>query len=126
MRRNFQTFAALVFAALAMLAPAPLNAVERVAMRLNLRQGFAPATVVVTATVERDAQNRELEIQIESPDFYRSSLIPLDGENAARTTTFEFRDLPGGQYEVRTIVLGSGERALAKAVQDLEILGEEK
>jgi hypothetical protein len=121
MRMNFQTIAAL-----AVLAAAPLEAGERLAMRLNLKQGFAPATVVVTATVERDAQNRELEIQIESTDFYRSSLVPLDGENAARTMTFQFRDLPGGQYEVRTIVRGSGERALAKAVQDIEILGEDK
>jgi hypothetical protein len=109
-----------------MLAAAPLEAGERVAMKLNLRQGFAPATVVVTTTVERDAQNRELEIQIESKDFYRSSMVPLDGDTAARTMTFEFRDIPGGEYEVRTIVLGSGERALGKAVQGLEILGRDR
>ena len=122
MRMNIQTVAVLVV----MLAAAPLEAGERVAMKLNLRQGFAPATVVVTTTVERDAQNRELEIQIESKDFYRSSVVPLDGDTAARTMTFEFRDIPGGQYEVRTIVLGSGERALGRAVQGLEILGRDR
>jgi hypothetical protein len=111
-------------AALAMLAAAPLDAGERLAMRLSPTHGFAPATVTVTATVERDAQNRELEIQIESTQFYRSSLVPLDGENAARTNTFQFRDLPGGEYEVRTILLGAGERALARAVQDLEIVSD--
>jgi hypothetical protein len=120
MSKNFHTLTAL--AVLVMLAAAPLNAGERLTMRLSPMHGFAPATIVVTATVERDAQNRELEIQIESPQFYRSSLVPLDGENAARTNTFQFRDLPGGEYEVRTILLGSGEKWLARAVQDLEIV----
>src|SRR4051812_965957 len=87
--KMFRTFFTL--AAIAMLAAVPLDAGERLAMRLSPTHGFAPATVTVTATVERDAQNRELEIQIESTEFYRSSLVPLDGESAARTNTFQFR-----------------------------------
>ena len=45
-----------------------------------------PATVRVTAIVERDAQNRAMEVVADSDGFYRSSLIPLEGENAPRTT----------------------------------------
>ena len=78
-----------VLAALMMLAATPLEAGERLAMRLTPMHAFEPATVIVTATVERDAQNRAMEIESESADFYRSSLVALQGENAPRTTTVE-------------------------------------
>ena len=109
-------------AALTLLAATPLEAGERLAMRLSPMHAFEPATVVVTATVERDAQNRAMEIEAESTDFYRSSLVPLEGENAPRITTVEFRGLPGGKYEMRLILVGSDGRARASATRELEII----
>ncbi len=109
-------------AALTMLAAAPLEAGERVSMRVTPVHAFEPATVRVTATIERDAQNRAMEIVADSEGFYRSSLIPLEGENAPRTTTIDFRGLPGGDYEVRIILLDAGGRPRATAVQSLDVI----
>ncbi|MBI3493384.1 MAG: hypothetical protein HY047_16630 [Acidobacteria bacterium] len=88
----------------------PLNAVERLTMRVSPAVAFAPATVRVRATVEADPENRGIEIIAESPDFYRSSEIPLDGEHAPRTTIVEFRSLPGGTYEVTAVLIGVSDR----------------
>jgi hypothetical protein len=105
-----------------MLAATPLDAGERVAIRVTPVHAFEPATVTVTAIVERDAQNRAIEIQAESADFYRSSLVPLEGESAPRTTTLEFRGLPSGQYEVRIILLGPDGRPRGSTTQDLDVI----
>jgi len=60
-------------AALTMLAAAPLEAGERVSMRVTPVHAFEPATVRVTATIERDAQNRAMEIVADSEGFYRAA-----------------------------------------------------
>ena len=57
--------------------------------------------------VERDASNRILRITAESDSFYRSSEIQLEGDQAPRTTTFEFRSLPPGIYEVKVMLIGA-------------------
>ena len=62
---------------------------------------FAPATLVVRAKIEADARNRTVEIVAESPSFYRSSEIELDGDKAPRTNVFEFRAVPPGTYDVK-------------------------
>lgn len=109
-------------AALAVLAATTLEAGERVTMRLTPVHALEPATVTVTAVVERDVQNRAMEIEVESADFYRSSRVTLEGESAPRTTAVEFRGLSGGQYEVRVILLGQDGRPRASATQDLDVI----
>ena len=109
-------------AALTMLAASPLEAGERVSMRITPLHAFEPATVTVTAIVERDAQNRAMEIVADSSDFYRSSLIPIDGENGPRTTTIDFRSLPSGDYEVRIILLDARGRTRATVVQSVDVI----
>src|SRR5262245_7444309 len=79
----------------------PLGAGEPIRMKVSPAVAFAPANLIVRATIEADAANRAVEIIAESTDFYRSSEIQLQGEKAARTNTFEFRSLPPGTYEVR-------------------------
>ena len=87
-------------------ATLPVGAGERMTMKVSPAVAFAPANLVVRTTVEADADNRSIEIVAESPDFYRSSEIQLEGDKAARTTTFEFRSLPSGTYEVRAKLIG--------------------
>jgi hypothetical protein len=87
-------------------ATLPLGAGERITMKVSPAVAFAPANLVVRATIASDADNRAVEIIAESPDFYRSSEIQLEGEKAARTNTFEFRSLPPGTYEVRATLFG--------------------
>jgi hypothetical protein len=88
----------------------PVAAGERFGIRVTPAMAFAPAYLKIQATIEPDADNRSLEIIADSPEFYRSSQVQLDGDQAAHTTMFEFRDLPGGTYEVRAILSGASGR----------------
>ena len=83
---------------------------------------FAPANLIVRATVLADADNRAVEIIAESDDFYRSSMIQLEGERAARTNQFEFRSLPPGTYEVRANLIGAGGEQRATIRQQINVI----
>ena len=88
-------------------ATLPLGAGERITLKVSPAVAFAPANLIVRAMIVADPDNRAVEIIAESPDFYRSSMIQLEGERAARTSTFEFRSLPPGAYEVRANLIGA-------------------
>jgi hypothetical protein len=93
----------------------PLAADEPITMKVSPSVAFAPANLVVRATIPSDAANRAVAISAESSDFYRSSEIQLEGERAARTTMFEFRSLPPGTYEVRATLYGAnGTRGIVR------------
>lgn len=100
-----------------------LAAVERLKLNVSPSVAFAPANVVVRTSIEPDAQNRAVEVAAESPAFYRSSEIDLDGDRAPRTNTFEFRDLPSGVYEVRATLMGPGDAIRATAHREVDITG---
>ena len=100
----------------------PLGAGERITMKVSPAVAFAPANLVVRATIEADAGNRAVEIVAESADFYRSSEIQLEGERAARTTTFEFRSLPPGTYEVRAKLFGADGQQRAAVRQQVNVI----
>lgn len=100
----------------------PLGAGERMTLKVSPSVSFAPANLIVRAQIEADAQNRAVEIVAESPDFYRSSEIQLDGEHAPRTNTFEFRSLPSGTYEVKATLLGPGGEPRAAVRQQVNVI----
>ena len=77
-----------------------LGAGEPLTVRISPAISVAPANVTVRATVEADDANRAIEVTADSSDFYRSSVIPLDGARAPHVNQFEFRGLPGGQYDI--------------------------
>jgi len=88
----------------------PLGAGEKLTMRVSPEVSFAPAHLIVRTMIDSDKANRAIEIIAESSDFYRSSVIELDGDRAPRTSEVEFRSLPGGQYDVSaTLIDASGE-----------------
>jgi hypothetical protein len=64
------------------------------------RVSAAPAAVRIRAIVIPDVENRALQIVVESGSYYRSSLVPLDGANAAAITETTLKNIPGGEYEV--------------------------
>jgi len=102
---------------IAIAAATSIGANQPLAIRVSPAVAFAPANLVVRATVEPDADNREMEIVADAASFYRSSTISLEGASAPRTTQFEFRSLPPGEYEVTAVVTGAGgrRRAVARA-----------
>jgi hypothetical protein len=90
---------------------------------VNPAVAFAPATVRVVATVAADTGNRAIEVVAESPTFYRSSRVQLDGEDAPRANQFEFRALPSGKYEVTaTLIEADGHQVVATS--KLQIMDE--
>src|SRR5207237_5852904 len=98
------------------------RAADRLAVRVSPAVAFAPANLIVRATVESNQENRSIEIVAESEDFYRSSEIPLDGDRAPRTTMFEFRSLPTGSYQVRAILKGVSGKELASIKAQVNIV----
>jgi hypothetical protein len=104
----------------------PVHAGDRVSIRVSPAVGFAPANLLVRATVDVNAENRTLEIIAESPDFYRSSEITLDGDHAAKVTQLQFKSLPRGYYEVRAVLKGVSGREIAWTATNVNIVGEEE
>jgi hypothetical protein len=124
LRRDLMKIRAAFVGILMLTVTIPLGAGERerLTMRVSPAVSFAPANLIVRAMIETDPQNRFMEIVAESPDFYRSSQIQLDGENAPRTSTFEFRSLPCGTYEVKAILLGVDGQQRASARQQVNVI----
>jgi len=87
-------------------SPSTVGAGEQMTMKVSPEVAYAPADLVVQASIEADPENRAIEVVVDSPDFYRSSLIELEGEFAPRTTVFRLRNLPGGRYVVTARLLG--------------------
>jgi len=75
---------------------------------------MAPASIRVRAIIEHDSDNRALEIVADGADFYRRTVIDLDGAQAARINELQLRDIPGGAYEVTATLYDSrGGRTIA-------------
>jgi len=103
--------AALLCVGLLLAVPA-LDGRELLRMRVTPAMVMAPGFLTVRVNVEAAAENRSLQVVAESPDFYRSSEISLDGAHASPLAVFEFRDLPTGLYEVTGVLVGAhGPRA---------------
>lgn len=94
----------LVVASLLMSAPG-LTAHDKLTLRVTPSVSHAPAYVRVTTQVERDAANRRLEITADSAEFYRSSTINLEGEQAPRTTELTLKNLPKGEYTISAVLV---------------------
>lgn len=95
---------------------------EMMTVTVSPAVAFAPATLVVRAKIEADARNRTVEIVAESPNFYRSSEIQLDGDRAPRTNTIEFRSVPSGTYEVKATLRDSTGEARASVRSTVNII----
>lgn len=105
-----------------MTATLPLGAGEKMTLKVSPAVAFAPANLIVRATIIADADNRAVEIVAESADFYRSSMIELEGDKAARTNQFEFRSLPPGTYEVRAKLFGTNGESRALIRQQINVI----
>ena len=92
-----------LLAALALVAS--LGAGERLKVRVSHTAKLAPAELLVQAIVEPAAENGALEVVAESADFYRSSLVQLDGLHSPRVSCIWFAQMPAGTYEVSVRVL---------------------
>jgi hypothetical protein len=113
---------AMLFGILMLTTTLPLGAGERITIKVSPAVAFAPANLLVRTVIVADADNRAVEIIAESPDFYRSSEIQLEGDKAPRTSQFEFRSLPPGTYEVRANLIGIGGQQRAFVRQQVNVI----
>ena len=101
----------LGIALMAVLGVAAGDAAEsRLRIEVSPRVSSAPAVVRIRAIVTPDAANRALEIVVDSGDYYRSSIVYLDGANAATVTETTLKNVPGGDYEVSVALVEAGGR----------------
>ncbi len=104
-------FFVLGLAAAAVLSAAVVHAGEKSAPKLELQitptVSIAPASVLVRVIVEHDQNNRQLEIVADSSDFYRRSVMSLDGENAPKVNEIRLIAIPGGEYDVTATLTDS-------------------
>ena len=106
---------ALLIASLAASAPG-LTARDKISLRVPPTVSREPAFVNVIAQIDRDPANRSLEITAESADFYRSSTVNLEGEQAPRISQFSFKSLPSGDYRISGVLIDDqGRRSVAQS-----------
>jgi hypothetical protein len=113
---------ALMLSTVFVLATISASGGEQLRIVASPAQSLAPSNLHIRARVVPDAENRALEVVAESGEFYRSSQIPLEGERAPATITFEFRGLPGGEYQVYGILTDSGGHRRAVAQQQVRVI----
>jgi hypothetical protein len=98
-----------------------LDGREPLRMRVTPAMMLAPGFLTVRVNVEAADENRSLLVAAESPDYYRSSEIQLDGAHASPLAVFEFRDLPTGLYEVTGVLVGNhGPRATVSQIAKVQ------
>jgi hypothetical protein len=102
MKSHF-TFAAATTIGL-ILGSGSTTAGEKLMLRVTPNVSSAPGTVIVKATVTRNADNRWLHIEAESDTFYRSSDVQLEGDKAPIVTEIRLNNLPGGAYTVSAVL----------------------
>jgi hypothetical protein len=98
---------------------------ERISLELSRRIMSSPGRLTARVFIERDEVNRALEIVAESPVFYRSSLIPIDGDRAPRVTEVTFKGLPVGEYVVAAVLHDElGNRSTSRVTAIVLSMGE--
>lgn len=83
-----------------------------ITVRVNPLFAIEGSSVQAMVRVARNAENRMLQLTVDSENYYRSSEIQLDGDGAAVTHYLQMRSLPAGDYAFLAVVYGTrGERA---------------
>jgi hypothetical protein len=102
------------------LTPSALNGGEAIRMQVSPAVQRAPAMLTVRVMLESSEDNRLLQVVAESPTFYRSSEVEIDGANSSPLRVFQFRGLPTGVYEVTGVLVGTqGRRAMISRVAEV-------
>lgn len=102
---------------------APFSSSETV-VEIRIRGYYftEPATVPFTVVVEPAPHHRALVVEADGDHYFRSSAVPLEGENEKRLHRVEFKSLPAGNYVLRARVL-SGRDVVAWDAEPLVVTG---
>jgi lysozyme family protein len=105
-------------------ASAGTSGIAPVTIAVLPRIALAPASARLTIHVERDADNRWLDVTIDGASYQRSSGRALEGADAARLFQFTYDSIPTGTYTVSAIVTSTHGRQVATS--DLTVHGPEE
>ena len=117
----------LVVLAIVVLAAPAISGRVRLELRARPAFAYAPSDVRMEFRIAPDATNRALVVSAESDEFFRSSVIELEGERAPKTISIEYHGLPAGDYSLRgTLLDGKGDElaAVEKQVTVMASAGE--
>lgn len=103
-------------------AVAPIGGKEPLKISVSPSQSMAPANLHIRLSIEPNAENRVIVVAAESEDFFRSSEVSLEGDQAPRTVVVEFRSVPGGRYEIRGVLGDAKGRPVAVARQNVFVM----
>jgi hypothetical protein len=81
-----------------------LAAAEEASISVTPRVAMEGSTVVITVRITPDPSLRALVLEADSPEFFRSSFLQLEGARSAAVHTLELRSLPAGRYYVRVVI----------------------
>lgn len=111
-----QLLGAIAIAAGLMTSGIDTAAAPKLTLRVTPAVSAAPSNLTVSAYVEKDSENRTLEIAADSGMFYRSSEIQLEGDQAPMLTQVRLKNLPSGNYEIVVVLRNArGEKTVARA-----------
>ncbi len=106
------------------LSPAALaHADDDVIVEVTPSVSFEPADLVVRVTVRPNDDNRAIGVSAESAEYYSSSERTLQGTDAPRVYTIVFRQLPGGTYILRGVVIGRDGHVRCSASAQAVVVG---
>ena len=119
--RTARSTARLSLIALLALMSLGVHAGEPIRVRVVPAFALNPADVNVETVIEPDIKNRGVEVTVDSPNFFATSTVTLEGDRAPRVRTTHFRQLPAGNYEVSaTLVQDSGLRSKVAVVLEIQ------
>ena len=118
--RTTIAFAFFVLALLGM--SAPVNGRAALELRARPAFSFAPSDLQLEFVIAPDRQNGALDVIAESDDFYRSSLIELEGESAPRVFSLRYQAVPAGEYSVRGVLFDRNGRERAMVEKQITVM----
>ncbi len=119
--RTARSVARLSLIALLAVTSLGVHAGEPVRVRVVPAFALNPADVIVETVIEPDARNRGVEVTVDSPNFFATSTVTLEGDRAPRLRTTHFRQLPAGSYEVSaTLVQDNGPRPKVAVILEIQ------
>ena len=81
-----------------------MNADEAISITVRPAVASYRGNAQLKVLVSRNERNRMLVWEVDGPNYYRSSSIPLDGAASPRSYFFMVRELPAGEFDVRASV----------------------
>jgi len=103
----------------------PVTGRDAVTITVSPARAFAPATLRVIVRIEPNATNRSLTIVADGENFFRSSEVSLDGDQAPKIIQMPFPSVPGGQYDVYAVLKDASGRERATAHEQVAIFSVE-